>query len=150
TRPKHTRAYPRAHPVIVPLTLWSLRYWTRHGRRPARAGTSTARVGSVPITSPRHGPDPRHPRGRDRYGEDRSTALPVLAGPGKENRSQSLPFSSSATGSPPTGIRFRWVTPASRNASIRSRTYDSGPTRFVNSTISSGTAAAASSFLPAR
>src|SRR5690606_32717501 len=83
TRPKHTRAYPRAHPVIVPLTLWSLRYWTRHGRRPARAGTSTARVGSVPITSPRHGPDPRHPRGRDRYGEDRSTVLPVPARPEK-------------------------------------------------------------------
>ncbi|CAM4013033.1 hypothetical protein NOGI109294_22285 [Nocardiopsis gilva] len=64
--------------------------------------------------------------------------------------SQLLSFSMSLTGSPPTGVTLRCVTPAARKASTRSRTWDSGPQRLVSSTISSGTAAAALSFLPSR
>ena len=56
----------------------------------------------------------------------------------------------SRAGSGPTGVTLSMVTPASWKASMRSRTYPSGPQSVMSSQNSSGTAASASLFLPER
>jgi len=59
-------------------------------------------------------------------------------------------FSIIATGSAPTGVTLRCVTPTSARAATRSFRYGSGPQSEVASRSSEGTSAAASSFLPER
>ena len=58
-------------------------------------------------------------------------------------------WATSAAGSSAAGVTWRLVTPASRNAAMRSLTYDAGPTRLPASSHSAGTSAAASSLVAA-